>query len=143
MPSGTYIAREEKSTPGFKTSKNRLTLLLGANAAGEFKLKPMFIDHSENPSTLKNYVKYTLAVLYKWNNKDWMTAHLLITCGLLSILSPFLRPIVRKKKVPSKILLLTDNTPGHPRALMEMYNEINVVFMPGNTTSILQPMDQE
>ena len=54
MPSKTFIAREEESRSGFKISQDRLALWLGANAAGDFKLRPMLNCYYENPKALKN-----------------------------------------------------------------------------------------
>ncbi|BFZ12501.1 hypothetical protein BsWGS_15540 [Bradybaena similaris] len=52
MRNRTYIAKE-KSAPSHKASKERLTLLLGGNAAGDFKLKPLLVYQAENPRALK------------------------------------------------------------------------------------------
>ena len=61
MPPSTLRSRKKKM-PGFKASKDRLTLFFGANA-------PMLTYYSEKSRVLKSYAKYTLPVLYKWNHK--------------------------------------------------------------------------
>lgn len=51
--------------PGFRSSKGRLTLLLGVIAAADITLKLMLFDHYENPIALKNYAQSILHVLSK------------------------------------------------------------------------------
>ncbi|XP_068208095.1 tigger transposable element-derived protein 1-like [Palaemon carinicauda] len=73
MPNRTYIAKEEKSAPGYKANKERLTLLLGGNDAGDFKLKPLLVYQAENPRALKGIWKSQLPVIWKANKKAWVT----------------------------------------------------------------------
>lgn len=61
MPPRTFITREEKSS--FKASKDRLSVFLGANAEGNFKMKPVLSYHSENPRALKTYAQSIVPIL--------------------------------------------------------------------------------
>ena len=84
--------------------------------------------------SLKTYAKSTHPVLCAWNNKAWMTEHLFTTWFTKYFklnVETYYSEKKKKKDYFQCILLLTDNPP-HPRALMEMNNEINV-FRPANT----------
>lgn len=60
MPSRTFIAGEDKSMPGFEHSKDRLTLLSGADAADDSRWKPVLIHRPEDPTALQNDADSTL-----------------------------------------------------------------------------------
>ena len=67
---------EENAFTGFKAAKDRLTVMVGANAAGDCKLKLLLVYRSENPRALKNKSKAGLPVIWKSNAKAWVTASL-------------------------------------------------------------------
>ncbi|KAI1888220.1 hypothetical protein AGOR_G00182770 [Albula goreensis] len=141
MPSRTYISKAEHTAPGFKAANDRVNLLLCANASGDCMVKPMLVYRSLNPRALKGKNKCHLPVFWRANKKAWVTGTL--TMDWLN--NCFVRDVERyltRKNLAFKVLLILENAPGHPEALQFAHPNVEVVFLPPNTTSLLQPMDQ-
>ena len=68
------MASTEDDCAGTKKSKQRVTLLLGANTDGTGLLRPLFVGKFTNPRCLKNV--HSLPVIYKHSKKAWMTAEI-------------------------------------------------------------------
>ena len=52
------------------------------------------------------------------------------------------RNIFEKEGLPVNVLLIIDNAPGHPKSINIEDENVQVVFLPLNTTSLLQSLDQ-
>ncbi|XP_063302179.1 tigger transposable element-derived protein 1-like [Pelobates fuscus] len=148
MPKCTFITEEETSLPGHKPMKDRLTLLFCANASGDLKIKPLLVYHSENPRAFKKHKvnKEQLSVLWQSNPKAWVT-RLLFVKWVNAFFGPAVKKYLVDYNLPLKAMLLMDNAPAHPPGLeedlLEDFNFIKVMFLPPNTTPLLQPMDQQ
>lgn len=70
LPKRTYVAASEKSAPGRKTSKEKVTFMLCANADGSHKTKVLVIGKSKNPCCFKGFKN---PLLYNHSKKAWMT----------------------------------------------------------------------
>ncbi|CAF0763029.1 unnamed protein product, partial [Brachionus calyciflorus] len=128
-PSRTIAAKSEKCK-GTKKDKSRLTILFVTNASGDVKLKPFVIGTSARPRCMKNINFNTLPVKYANNSSAWMTGELWLK-WLKWLDSQLTRDSV----------LLCDNCPAHVDVSNTKFDHLKIVFLPPNTTSVLQPLD--
>ena len=49
---------------------------------------------------------------------------------------------LEKEGLPLKVLLITDNASGLPQSISIEDENVQLVFLPPNTTLLLQPLDQ-
>ncbi|XP_039192449.1 tigger transposable element-derived protein 1-like isoform X2 [Crotalus tigris] len=140
MPERTYLHREAQAMPGCKAFKDRVTLLLGGNVSG-FKLTPFLILKSDHACMFETIRKDPLPVYYRFDWKAWMTP-ILFEDWFTNCFIPQVKEYCGQKGVPFKILLLLDKAPGHPPHLDSLHPDVKVVYLPQNTSALLQPVGE-
>jgi hypothetical protein len=113
--------------------------VLTSNADRSEKFEPWIISKLENPRCFSKINRRNLRVTYRFNKLRWII-------GL--ICEEYLRWLnnkIRGKR--RKVLLLMDNFSGHKLAVRLVGDEqglshVRIVWLPPNTTSEWQPMDQ-
>ncbi|KAK3880372.1 hypothetical protein Pcinc_015138 [Petrolisthes cinctipes] len=122
-------------------NKERLTLLLCANASGRHRIKLFVIGKSKNPRALNGIT--SLPVIYDAQNNAWMSAALFKEWYFTHFV-PSIKAHFKKIGLPedSKCVLLLDNCSPHPPAHELVSGNIFVTYLPANVTSLIQPMDQ-
>lgn len=70
LPQKTYVSSLEKTAPGAKTEKQRVTFLCCANAAGSHQLKLLVVGKAKKPRCFQNF---NCPVHYTHSKSAWMT----------------------------------------------------------------------
>lgn len=125
----SYVFAKSRNIRGSKKLKDRLTILVTVNMTGTEKLG-LVIGKSKNPLSFRGRT-FPSTLEYDYSTKGWMTT---------VIWEKYLKRINQRMRFQNrKICLLVDNFSGHTDPNC---SNIEVVFFPPNTTSILQPCDQ-
>ena len=120
----------KNSRKGYKNFKDRVSIMLCSNMDGSEKLKPLIIGKSKKPRCFASF-KMLDSITYCNSKKAWMTS---------SIYTDWLMNWNRRLKSKNrKILLILDNCPAHK--CIEVLSNIEIKFLPKNSTGNLQPMD--
>ena len=113
------FGQKGKECKGGKNCKQRLTVALMANAAGETET-PVVIGMSERPRCFKGVDKSHLPVKYFNQKKAWMSSEILD-----KVLSAFNQ---KMKGKDHSISLLMDNAGCHPQYFKDKYSNSRLFF---------------
>ena len=121
----------------------RVTLLATANVSGDFCLPLVVIHKYISPRALKHCNLETLPVDYYGQKKAWMDSLIFKSWFKMKFITR-IKHYLSIKGLPTKALLLMDNAPSHlsTKELCSRDGLIKTMFLPANTTSLIQPMDQ-
>ncbi|XP_017756502.1 PREDICTED: tigger transposable element-derived protein 1-like [Eufriesea mexicana] len=101
-------------------------------------LKPLIINKALHPRALVGTNLAELPVHFMANKKAWVTSAVFPT-WFNDCFVPEVERCMIEMALPFKVLLIVDNAPGHPHL---EYRKAQIVFLPPNTTSLVQPLDQ-
>ncbi|KFM61616.1 Jerky protein-like protein, partial [Stegodyphus mimosarum] len=141
LPTSTLAGGGEKAAKGFKKNKDRLTVLLCANASGNHRVTPFVIGKSAKPRAFKNVTH--LPVQYDAQSNAWITAAL-FKDWFFHHFVPEVKESFKSLGLPedTKAILLLDNCKAHPPVDELVSGNIVATLLPPNVTSLIQPMDQ-
>ena len=131
MPSGSLRFTGDEQSDGTKVPKDRLTMLQFTNMDGSEK-QVVVVGKSAKPRCFKN-VK-TKSFSYFANHKAWMTSQL-----FTDVMKTLDRKMIAQNR---KIILFLDNVTCHNLLPGTNLSNIKLSFMPPNTTSLIQTLDQ-
>ena len=129
LPDKTHAVAGDTCSGG-KKSKERVTVLICTNMTGTEKCPLLTIGKFKNPRCFRNIS--CLPTHYEANKNAWMTAVI-----FENRLRKWNAKLSQKRR---KIVLFLDNCSAHPH--VEDLEYIELVFLPPNTTSEIQPCDQ-
>lgn len=121
--------------PRRKKEKDWVSTVLACNATGTDRLQVWIIGRSRQPRALKNINVSTMGGEWRWNKKAWMNT---------AIIVEWLQGFYSHIGTVQEVLLTMDNLSAHITALelSPPLPNIRVAFLPKNSTSRFQPLNQ-
>ncbi|KRZ69796.1 Tigger transposable element-derived protein 1 [Trichinella papuae] len=141
MPSRTFIAKEQHHISGFKTRKDKITLLCCCNVAVHI-IKPGLIYKAAKPRAIKHCDEKSLHVHWMHNKKAWTIRNLFLYWFHRCFITETKR-YLSALDLEFKVLLILDNATGHPENLQFASEDVDAYYTRSFIARLVAAMDED